>query len=279
VDPRTIRALGVLLTVALTMVPGVDAGDVAVRYLAERASLRSVSPDAPVTVELHADGACSLPVAMETLTLRTLGSIVEVKRIALRGGSSRPRTVELRHVMREVPAARSLYARVRGDGVAPVGSPCQVQAFAPPPAAARPIARDAEGTAIGVLSVMSYPSSHRDVQTAVLRDDGHGVYGLAIGRQAFVAFESGFGWSTSDCSGTPYSGTVGGVLAPATWDEASDVIYGPAGPAAIVPIRAFSDYYGCHAHAEEPALATPVAPLGLERFVPPFGIDHAPPEP
>lgn len=278
-DTRTLRSLGVLLAFALATVPRVHAGDVAVRFLAERTPLRSMSPDAPVTVELHADAACSLPVASETLPVRTLGAIVELKRLQLRGASPRPRTVELRHVMRGVSAARALYARIIGVGVLAVGSPCQVQAFVPPPAAVRPIARDAEGTPIGVLSVMSYPSSHSDVQTAVLRDDGHGVYGLAIGSQIFVAFQSGFGWSTSDCSGTPYSGTIGGVLAPATWDEASDVIYGPAGPASMVPIRAFSDYYGCSPHAEETALATPVAPLGLERFVPPFRIDHAPPEP
>ncbi len=277
----SVRRFVATLLVCLTSGGVAHASDVAVRYLVERAPLRSLAATAAVTVELHGDAACSAPMISVPATLGDLDAIIDVKRITLRGDRPKRRVVELRYAASGVPAASAVYAHVVGDGVVPTGGACQVQAFVPPPVVPHPIVRDAHGTRIGPLALMTGLGVDSDAQTAVLQDDGHGVYGLAIGSMIFASFDHGFTYPSADCSGTPFLPRRS-VLAPTTWREYGEELYGPAGPPSVVTLQSFLDVYGCQDTGPYTELAVPLMPLmplGLERFVPPFHIDHAPQAP
>lgn len=254
------------------------AADVALRYLVERTPLRAASPATPVTLELHADAACSAPIAATTIALGSLDAVEDLKHLKLRGAASRPRIAELHHALAGVPAATAVYARAVGDAIVPIGDACQVQGFVPPPPVARPVVHDATGATIGVLSVIANPGQDHTVEQAVLRDDGHGVYGLAIGNRVFAAGGYELDFESTDCSGPPYMRRFG-VLEPTVNPDYGTVFYGPAGPAAMVPLGSAS-VPGCLQNSPPwLELAVPAVPLDLDRFVPPFHIEHAPPAP
>ncbi len=271
------RHLAAIMFLCLAPPTSAHASEVAVRYLVERTPLVAARA-APVTIEIHADASCNAPpIASETFPLRALQLILDVKRVKLRGARPAASVVELRHVVSGVPAVSSLYARVRGDDIVPAGHACQVQAFVPP-AVPRPIVRDANGTSIGALALMSSLYTNNDAQTAVLRDDGNGVYGLAIGSMTFATFESGsFVFPTSDCSGPPYLPRAS-PLEPTTVLYESGVFFGPGGPPELLSVASASaEYSGCYdetSHASR--LTVPMIALDLARFVPPFRIDHVP---
>ncbi|MEO6027509.1 MAG: hypothetical protein ABIR79_11640 [Candidatus Binatia bacterium] len=271
------RHLAAIMLLCLARPTSAHASEIAVRYLVERTPLVAALATATVTIELHTDASCNAPIASETFPLRDLQPVLDLKRVKLRGVRPAARVVELRHVASGVPAVSSLYARVRGDDIVPAGDACQVQAFVPP-AVLRPIVRDANGTSIGALALMSSLYTNNDAQTAVLRDDGHGVYGLAIGSMIFATFESGsFVFPTTDCSGPPYLPRPS-PLEPTTVLYESGVFYGPGGPPELLSVASASvEYSGCYDETPpESRLTVPMIPLDLARFVPPFRIDHAP---
>ena len=231
-----------------------------------------------MTVELHRDRACSTPIASLTLPLADLDRIVELKRFPLHGAPPAPRLAELRHVVTAVPAVAAVYARVVGDAVVPTGGACQVQALAPPPPVARPLARDANGTSIGVLSVIATQGQDFGLQAAVLRDDGYGLYGVAIGRSIFAALDTQLEFASDDCTGTPYLPRYG-VLQPTAQLQFMGTVYGPAGPATAITTHSALIETGCGEFGPYDESLVPATALDLGRFVPPFRVDHAPPTP
>ncbi len=275
VPTMALRHSAAILVLCLASPSPAGAADVAVRYLVERTPLRASAATTPVTVELHADATCSAPFASATLPLGDLQPLVDLQRVKLRGARPAPRVVELRPTVSGAPAVATIYARVHGDGITPVGGACQVQAFVPPPSVTQPIARDATGAVIGALSLISYPEPG-GAQTAVLRDDGYGAYGLAIGSMIFASLDIGLVFPTTDCSGAPFLQRFG-VLMPTSRFDDSEVFHGPGGPPSIITVRSAlgletDDCFEDTTPGDR--LAVPAIPLGLERFVPPFRIDH-----
>jgi hypothetical protein len=263
-----------LITVTLwigAVAARVDAADVEVRYLAERAPLRALAATAEVTIELHTDATCGDAVVSETVRLADFQAIVDLTRVRLRGAPRAARLVELRRVVAGLPGVGAVYARVRGDGIVPVGGTCQAQTFVPPPAMPRPVVRDANGALIGTLSVLD-----RDTY-GVLADDGYGAYGLAIGRSLFAAFDFGLLFATPDCSGSPFLQLY---FYPHVRTAVVDgTIYGPAGAPRLTAFRSASDESsGCFEDSYE-EYAVPAVPLDLGRFVPPFVVHNLPPTP
>ncbi len=246
-----------------------QAADVEIRYLVERAPLRALPAATQVIIELHADADCDAAVASESIALADIESIVDIPRVRLRGAPRLPRIVELRRTVTGLPAVTAVYAAVHADGIVPVAEPCQVQALAPPSPMPRPIVRDARGATIGVVSRIGRE------RYGVLVDEGRGVaYGIGIGRSTFVAFESGQLFSTLDCSGAPLLQLYEYPYVMAA-DATDGLIYGPTGPPTLVPLRSFLGNYGCLETGRE-AYAVPAMPLDLERFIPPFIVDHVP---
>lgn len=274
-----VRTTATLALATLLLAAPAGAAEVALRYLVERAPLRAASPTTPVTVELHADAACSAPITVATMALGALDATEDLKLLKLRGAPPRPRIAELRHALADVPPAVSVYARVVGDAILPVGDVCQVQGFIPPPPIERPVVQDATGVTVGVLSVVAIPGIDHSVGQAVLRDDGHGVYGLPIGSMVFAAPGYELVFESADCTGPPYMRRFG-VLEPTVRPEYDTVFYGPGGPAVIVSLGSGLVTDGCFEQdPPDVELAVPATPLDLDRFVPPFHIEHTPAAP
>jgi hypothetical protein len=210
-------------------------------------------------------------VASQTVSLANVERIVDIKRLRLHGARTARRVLELRHTFTGLAPVSTLYARVRGEGVVPVGGECQTQTFVPPPTVPRPLVRDANGTVIGVVALVGY------AYTGVLRDDGFGVYGIAIGSRIFAALNYYLAFPTPDCSGAPFQPRF---FVHERTTQLNGVIYGPGGPVTEIVVRSYLFEEGCWVESQpSPELVVPAIPLDLTRFVPPFRVDHAPTNP
>jgi len=274
---RSVRPRSSCLAVLVLCLGGAaaaPAADVDVRYVVERAPLRVLPATAEIVIELHADAACDAAVASQTIALADLQPIVDLTRVRLHGAPRGPRAVELRHVATNLPAVAAVYARVRGDGVVPIGDSCQVQTFIPLPTVPHPTVRDSNGTFVGVVALIDYYGTN-----GIFADDGHGIaYGIGIGRFVLGALNFGVLLATPDCSGTPYLQLYNypHALAAAIGGAVGGTHYVPAGPPALTTLRSFLDDDGCHDGPTYDELAVPAAVLDAGRFVPPFIVDHVP---
>jgi hypothetical protein len=126
--------LGSALALSLALLSWPTAGraaDVPVSYSVDAKELKQAVAGTALTFELFSDAACSSSVHQAQVLAEQVSQVVELKLARRKGAPKPPKTAELRHVLSGVALAGSLYLKVTGTGVVPVGADCQVQTAAP----------------------------------------------------------------------------------------------------------------------------------------------------
>lgn len=172
--------------VSLLVATAADAADVRVTYLVDAKTLKASAPaGTALTFALHTNGACSAPVASQSVNVEDVTLLETVKAAGVKSGPKPPKgMIEMRHVMTGVSAQPAFYLKVTGAGITPVGGACQLQyasyadtAVVAPPASCPPDAVIAGGSCVD-----KYENSLWDIppaETAVIQKVKDGTATLA----------------------------------------------------------------------------------------------------
>jgi hypothetical protein len=177
--------------------PNAFAVDVRVHYLLEERAIRTVDAASEVQLALFTDAACTSSTFATTLALRDVDLLARVAATTLRGAPKAAKAAELRHTLRDVPAAAPLYARVVGAGVVPIGTACQVQSIPVPPRHT-PVVVDAAGTVLGPYGIAAdwgYP--------VWLRASGDLTYAALVEATEIRGTADDLYFEATDCSSPP----------------------------------------------------------------------------
>ncbi|MEO6027508.1 MAG: hypothetical protein ABIR79_11635 [Candidatus Binatia bacterium] len=174
-----------------------DAADVRVHYLLEERALRAADASSPVHIALFTDAACTTATFEATLALGDVDLLARVAATRLRGAPKTPKSAELSHTLRSVPAAAPLYARVSGPGVVSVGSACQIQNVAVPPRG-MPVLVDAAGTVLGPYGL----SADRGFPVWI-RPSGDLTYAVVVETTTMHGDAPDLYYEAADCSSAP----------------------------------------------------------------------------
>lgn len=193
--------LRVFTVAALLAAPCVaGAADLPVRYTAQEKPLKAAIAGTMLTFQLYSDALCTSSVYTTSIAIENVDLIGRIKPFNPKNAAKKANSAEIRATLTAVPPTASLYLKVTGTGVTPVGGACQAQASGLS-AATGPgvlVVKDSTSATVGVF----------DGTSGAIYDDGG----------AFVKFSgvstSGFSqapffatvFTSNDCTGTPLVG-------------------------------------------------------------------------
>ncbi len=112
---------------ALLIVSTAHAADVQVGYTVDDKALKTAVSGTAFTFELYSDGVCTTAVDSTNVTVDAVDLIERVKRFKPKGGVKPPNTARIVEVLTGVATTPTLYLKVTGTGITPVGGDCQLQ--------------------------------------------------------------------------------------------------------------------------------------------------------
>ncbi len=130
-----------VLGAALCLLSALPASaDVGVSYTVDEQALKAAVSGTNLTFTLYSDSACTTAIGNPISgTIDDVRLIERVRRFTLRGGAKPPKTDRLVHVLPGVTVAGTVFLKVSGTGISPVGGACQLQ-FSSLPSGALPCA-------------------------------------------------------------------------------------------------------------------------------------------
>lgn len=193
--------LRLLLTVAVLAVPlAADAADLPARYTVDEKQLKAALAGTNLTFQLYSDALCTTSVFSTVIAIENVDLLGRIKPFNPKNAVKKKNTVELRATLTSVPATPSLYLKVTGTGVVPIGGACQSQASGVAAGGSSPLlVKDSNSATIGVF----------DGSNGAIYDDGGALihlYGLTIS-----GFQQSFNFTTfevsNNCTGPELLGT------------------------------------------------------------------------
>jgi hypothetical protein len=189
-----------LLRVSLTVILAIAstaavAADLPARYTVDEKQLKAAVATTNLTFQLYSDPLCTSSVYMTTVAIENVDLIGRIKPFNPKNAVKKKNTAELRATLTAVPPGPSLYLKVTGTGVVPIGGACQVQAsgLSGPSGPGQLVVKDSNSATLGIF----------DGQSGVIYDDGGTLIKFVNVTQ--TGFQQEFLFSTyqvsTDCSG------------------------------------------------------------------------------
>ena len=277
-----------LLALLLVVPRFAAAGDLPARYTTEEKPLKTAIAGTMLTFTLYSDPSCTTSVYSTAIAIENVDLIGRIKPFNPKNAVKKKNTTELRATLTAVPATPSLYLKVTGTGVTPIGGACQVQASGLGSSGASAlVVKDSLGATIGKF----------DGQSSAIYDDGGALIRLTTYTTGFnQSFFHQTLFASSNCTGSalapadsslvrfadvvgttayyaPTTGVMTGInsalgrsaLTPFTNQAACDGFYG-VGNSTFVPPDTCCQTYGSPITIS----AGPESTVDVSAFVPPF---------
>ena len=283
--------LRIAMLATLLLVPRFASGaDLPARYTAEEKPLKSALAGTMLTFQLYSDALCTTSVYSTAIAIENVDLISRIKPFNPKNAPKKKNTTELRATLTGVPAGPSLYLKVTGTGVTPVGGACQVQAsgLSGPSGPSPLVVKDSLGATIGTF----------DGQFAAIYDDA----GTLVRLTSFTTgFNQSFFYTTqfvsNNCTGPSLAGVdpslvrTGQVIGTTAYygpgTGAMTAISSALGRSGITPFTSQANcdtFYGlgnstfvppdtcCQTFAPSVILVGPESTIDLSSFVTPFSV-------
>ncbi len=253
-----------LITVVAVLAGPLSAGaaDLPARYTAAEKPLKAAIAGTMLTFQLYSDALCTSSVYTTTIAVENVDLIGRIKPFNPKNATKKANAVELRATLTAVPPTPSLYLKVTGTGVTPIGGACQAQAsgLSGPAGSAALVVKDSTSATVGVF----------DGTSGAIHDDGGtlvkftGLSTLGFGQAPFFTVL----FTSNNCTGVPLVGPDSTLVRTAT--VVGTTAYYPPATAPSVGLNSILSMSGSTPYVSQAACDATFGP-GTTTFVPPNG--------
>jgi len=193
--------LRIMVLAAVVTAPlAASAADLPARYTVEEKPLKAAIAGTNLTFQLYSDPLCTASVFSTAIAIENVDLLGRIKPFNPKNAPKKKNTVELRATLTAVPATPSLYLKVTGTGVTPIGGACQSQAsgLAGGGGSSPLLVKDSNGATVGIYDGTT--------NGAIYDDGGTKVRFNFLSQLGFSQSFTGFVFVSNDCTGTPLTG-------------------------------------------------------------------------
>lgn len=185
----------IVMLLSLLLVPRLAPGaDLPARYTADEKQLKAALAGTMLTFQLYSDALCTASVYSTAIAIENVDLIGRIKPFNPKNAVKKKNTTELRATLTGVPPGPSLYLKVTGTGVTPIGGACQVQAsgLSGPSGASPLVVKDSLAVTVGTF----------DGQSSAIYDDAGALIRLSMTSVGFTQdFLYGTYFTANNCTG------------------------------------------------------------------------------
>jgi len=172
-------------------------------YTVSDTALKAAVVGTSLTFTLYSDAGCTQQVQQQVVLVETVAFVSRLKTFLPKNAPKGPKIDEVHETLTGVSATGTLYLRVTGTGITPVGGACQAQATLQP---AAPVVKDANGVLVGTSGGFELAGP---IGTALRVVDGK-VVAFFYQNVPTASFLGNLLFTSPGCVGPAYTGSPDG---------------------------------------------------------------------